>query len=311
MVGKLKNTIDRLIGNPEPFGNRVLWKLYFFEMDKLMRSHFRNDPAKRDTVILASSGRAGNTLFRFVWMNVISLKELGGREVDFRLLYDALPFDGYFSDYKKEWNFKSLPCILKTHCMHSDRHLGFRAVHFFRNPLDNMVSGYEYLSRRKDGPKNADFTWIEKKIFNMPDIRFNGTFSEFLVKDFDNYCAYFKSWMNAGAVPASYDTLVSDNPLFYFDQVFKRLGLKVEEDILIKAIERSHRDKLRDKPQCEGMASLDSMHFIRDGSVGQWRKYFSDRDLCFVKERLSFHGLSNRDSFPESYRPLLINWPIP
>jgi len=306
----MMNKIIEKIKSPVSLSERVLWKLYFYNIDRLMDRYYRNDPVKRDAVILASSGRAGNTFFRFVWLNIISLKELGGREVDFEMLYDCLPFDAYFSDFKKEWKFKSLPCLIKTHCPYSNRYKNFRAVHFFRNPLDNMVSFYEYLSKRKEGPQNKDFSWIEKEIFNRPNINFKGTFREFIEKDIDRYCKYFLSWMRAGAVPASYEFLVSEDSFKYFDQIFKRLGINVEEEILRKAIERSGKEKLKNKPQCERMAQLDGIHFIRNGSVGQWKNYFSDDDLRFLFRRLSFHGLSDINSVPDQYRALLANWPI-
>ena len=310
MKSEIMKKINHVIRGPISLRERLLWKLYFFEIDRLINTHFRNDSTKRDAIILASSGRAGNTFLRFVWLNVISLKELNGKDVDFEMLYDCMPFDAYFNDLKKDWKFRSLPCLVKTHCPYSKRYRGFRAIHFFRNPLDAMVSLYEYLSNRKNGPRDKDFSWIEKKIFNRPAIAFKGSFEDYLAKDIDRYCEYFKSWMNTDAVPASYETLVSEDSFIHFDRIFKKLGIDVEEEILRKAIDRSGKEKLKNKPQCGKMAQLEGMHFIRDGSVGQWKRYFTDENLKFVSEHLSFHGLSDINSFPEQYRPLLVNWPI-
>ena len=305
----LLGKVVRVIKNPKKIYYRLLQRSFLKKQDKLFEKNFIRNREKANSIILASFQKSGNTFFRFVWMNIINLKELNIDEIDFKILDEHLPFDGFFSDIKKEWKFKSLPCLLKTHYFYSDKFKTFKKIHLFRNPLDTMVSNYHYSSKRTKGPGSENLSKLEKKYFNIPTLQFKGSFIEFIKDDFIRYCEHFKSWMESEAIPASYETLISENSVRYLREIFEKLGIQIEEELLKRAIELSGKDKLKGKVSSEMMAKLDGMHFIRDGSIGQWRDYFKEREFEYILEKLSFYGLDKMESFPREYRELLVNWP--
>jgi hypothetical protein len=312
LAGKLSSFSSKLVKalkDPRKIYYKVVWNTYLLNQDRLFIKHFVNKPNGQDTIILASYPKSGSTFFRFVWLNIINIMELGQPEIDFNLLDDYMPFEGFYVDLKKDWPFRSLPCLLKSHSLYSKKYEKFRAVHLFRNPLDTMVSNFFYSLRRARGPEYEELSWLERKFFNLPVHRFEGSFYDFLQENFEGYCRHFKSWMSSRAVPVSYEVLTSQAALRSFSYVFEKLNFTIDDQVLREAIELSNRDRLKRKAPSKKMAKLERMHFIRDGSVGQWKDHFGERELKFVLGKLTEHGLSSSDSFPEEYRQFLLNWP--
>jgi hypothetical protein len=243
-----------------------------------------------------------------VWLNIISLLEMNGKEIDFQILDNYMPYEGFFIDLVQPWKFKSLPCLLKTHEKYSKKYANFRIIHLFRNPLDTMVSNYFYYSRRKGVPESS-FSWLEYKVLNFPYNRFKGNFHEFLIEYFDDYCRHFKSYIGTGAIPISYEILMTEKALEVLKNLFNQLGIKIDDDIIVEALKRSNPKRLKGKPHSNKMAILDGMHFIREASVRQWENFFGDREIKFASLHIK-EGHHLEASFKDNnhYRDQIVAW---
>jgi len=306
---KMINRMTKALKEPGRIYYKILWLLYKRRVNQLFKRHFINNPDKKSAVILASYPKSGNTFFRFVWLNIISLLEMDGKEIDFQILDNYMPYEGFFMDLVQPWKFRSLPCLLKTHEKYSQKYASFRIIHLFRNPLDTMISNYFYYSRRKGVPK-SNFSWLEYKILNSPYNRFTGSFHEFLNEYFDDYCRHFKSYIDTEAIPISYEILMSEKATEVLKNLFNRLGVKIDDDIIIaEALKRSNPKRLKGKPHSNKMAILDGMHFIREGSVRQWENFYNKRDMEFVHEKMRYYGLQI-DNLPKKYKYYVKHWPV-
>lgn len=296
----------KVFKEPRRIYYKMLWMIYKHKVNSLFKRYFINNPEKNNTIILASYPKSGNTFFRFVWFNVISLLELDGEAIDFEMLDSYMPYEGFLNDLVRQWNFKSLPCLLKTHEIFSEKYSKFRIIHLFRNPLDTMISNYFYYSRRK-GVAKGDFSWLEYKILNSPYNRFKGSFFEFLAENFDDYCRHFKSYIGTEAIPVSYEILMSEEAVKVLKDLLIQLGIKVEDDIIVEALKRSDPKNLKGKPHSSKMAILDGMHFIREASVRQWENFYGYREIDFVLKKMEYYELKP-DYLPDKYKQHLSEW---
>lgn len=295
--------------NPSLVRKVILAHIYEYKRKKLFDKFFGNGN-KANSVVLASYPKSGNTLFRFIWMNVINeLDNLNLISIDFNVIDTYLPNDQYFSDIRSEWPFTSLPCLIKTHRDYDEQYKGKQAIHLFRNPLDTMVSSYHYFSRRTGGPVDASISWLERQCFNSIG-QYNGTFEEYIRENFDSYCSHFVSWMRQNTIPLSYESIITEKSQQVISDVFSCLGCQISEDVISKAIINSQREKVKKFSPSGKMASLDGLSFVRDGSCNQWVDYFQESDLAFVKESMKKYKLHRLSCYPSTYRSHLKSWEI-
>lgn len=153
-----------------------------------------------------------------------------------------------------------------------------KVLHLYRNPLDYAVSNffytYEYRSSRAgrvSGP--VETLWIHLAQY---------------AKSYVSYRDAVKSG-NSNIYRLSYEELIT-NPNTCFSRVLDWLGVKVNPDALATAAQYSHRDTIRSMEEQDGplvyMIEDFTGTFVRDGSIGQWKQYFSPTDLDKVQEQL-------------------------
>jgi|GEM_PF-5827971 len=296
----------RKILHPRSLYNSLLWKLHVYRCRHLFARYYLNSPDKQNAIIIGSYPRCGSTYFRLLWFNIIAIQEIGSINVDFDLMEKNMPFEGYYNDLRQTWLYETLPCLLKTHLRYARRYKDFRAIHLFRHPLDAMISNYHYHLHRIGGP-SIPLSWIERQVFNSDEIRYSGSFSEFLRAKFDGYCSFIQTWVDSNALPLSYKSLMSNSSESCLVELFKELDVDVDETVLNKAINRSDRRNMANAARSAKMATLNGMSFIRNGTCGQWKSYCKSNDVEFVVNKLSEHNLLHPQSFPERYRTLIGN----
>ena len=289
---------------------RFLGETYYYCLNRNFKKYFIQEESKKDAVVLAGFTRAGTTFVRLIWLNIINLLERKVREIDFVVVEDEMPYENHFKDLKKKWKYKSLPCLLKTHNLYEDRHKGLKVIHLFRNPLDSMVASYDYQMKKVEGAHADSLSWLEKNYFAAFVQREERTFSEHLRDHFNSYCRFFKSWKQEGFIPVSYESLMTEDCPDVIHDVLERLGHKIDKEVVQQAVALCTKDKMKNKKMSDKMALLKHRGFIRTRYVGEWKEYFSDDDLAYVRERLAFYGLDKKELFPEEYHDLLNEWPI-
>lgn len=300
--------VGRIIKDPIYVWRKLLSLLYARKRYKLFHKHFIKGE-KQNAVLLASYPKSGNTLFRFVWMNVIALEELDGKRIDFQVLDELMPGDQFFADLEKRWDFQGLPCLLKTHssCVPEYKHPG-RVIHLFRNPLDAMISNYKYFSSRTSGPQSNQLSWLEKQVFNGLK-QYSGTLSDYISEHFDAYCEHFVSWMvRERVLPLSYEQLISKNCATVVKKTFDDLSLDVRVAVVDQAVERADRKNVKDMPASAKMAVLQGMKFVRNGNEGQWQELLGEEDVRYIRERLKAYGILPNNLDVE-YSRLVRLWP--
>jgi len=295
--------------NPYLVYKHILARIYEYKRNILIKKNFVYG-SKTNAVVLASYPRSGNTFFRFVWMNVINdLENLNISQIDFDTIDKYLPNDQYFSDIRTEWPFSVLPCLLKTHRNYGEQFKNKRVIHLFRNPLDTMVSSYHYFSNRTGGPTDPGMSWLEKQCFDSIE-RYQGTFEEFLRENFDAYCSHFVSWMGREPIPLAYETIISEKSQQVFFDTLSKLGHEIPENVINIAVNNSRMEKVKKFTSSSKMVKLKEIPFVRDGSCEQWRDYFGENDLKFVKDKLKKYELNDLSFYPAEYRPHLNSWSI-
>lgn len=292
--------------NPEKAYLNLLARYYEKRRLNLFKRHFV-EGSKRDAVLLASYPKSGNTMFRFVWLNLINQMELHEEVIDFKLLDQYMPSDQYFSDLAAPWQFSSMPCLLKTHRPYADIFRPYRAVHLFRNPFDTMVSAYHYFSKRSGGPKSDNLSFVEESLFNSIP-KFEGSLSEYVRKNIDDYFMHFVSWMNSGAMPIDYADLTSSKAVAVLEDIFARFSIPVEVRQIELALEMSDRRRVGKYPPSSKMAKLDGIGFVRDGSVGQWEGKLSEADFELIARKLEEYGLTSNKNLPPYYARQILWW---
>lgn len=260
--------------------SRIRKKLSARDYDRQIKKYYLNHPDKQNAVILPSFPKSGNTWIRFIFANIISLSELDGRTVDYHVLSDILPADGFHDDLRRDWPYRSLPCILKTHKAHRPIFDSFRTFFLYRNPLDTMISNYNYFSSRvapaSDASK-ADRELLEGR-------RFSGDPSGYLRTNLPRWCRHYLSWKGRSTVEVSYEAMRA-NPIATCTDLLATLSCDVPTDILELAVERSdisRIQRLEDETGTSSKMAQLSGRFARSGAVGQWTDLFDRDDLDFA-----------------------------
>lgn len=288
-IRRLVVRLTRPFRDPRSLFRWLRRQYHGYRYDRRFRRDVLRDPTKEDAILLASYPKSGNTYLRFIFANVIALREMEGRLVDYHLLDEMLPTDLFEEDLSSEWEYDSLPCILKTHRSRRGVYDALRSIFLYRNPLDVMVSGFHYFRNRKAPPPAASAGGLQE----MGRERYTKSPGEYLREHIDGWCRHFRTWYDRATAVVSYEAL-KDDPLPAVRGVLEDLNLTVENDVLAEAVDRSSLERVksleRERGTSEKMAELDG-EFARSGEVGQWPEYFGDEDLRYAEERLQKHGL--------------------
>lgn len=225
-------------------------------------------------IILASFPKSGNTWMRFIWANMVSLKELGGREIDFRYLmtqmvanYDEFAFG--------EQTFDILPRLVKTHRrFQANAFEKNRSIYIIRHPGDVMSSYYEYVNSNK---KTSTFSNISDFIRD----------EEFGVRA---WCMHVKSWRKQANIVTSYEDMKRDASKAT-RQILNEFNLdSISDPVVEEAVRRSSFEKLREIEEDQGRPTEKNFEagfkFMRKGKIGEWGKRLNLKDLKYIQQQV-------------------------
>tara|TARA_Y100001970_G_C14180417_1_gene829523 strand:- start:137 stop:1045 length:909 start_codon:yes stop_codon:yes gene_type:complete len=148
-----------------------------------------------------------------------------------------------------------------------------KMILLYRNPLDQIVSLYNYKIKQNHKIKHPR-DLIKKTIYEY--IR--------------NYLFIKKNINNPNAFILTYEELI-DNPKNVLIKIIKFLELPLNKNILPDVIESSSIEKVKNTEKKYNSPihlnkSNKKISFISSGNVGQWKKYFDEKDLILVKKIL-------------------------
>lgn len=178
-----------------------------------------------------------------------------------------------------------------------------RIVHVYRNPLDQAVSFFRH-SRHHVDEETRRFTDSNgrKVVFSSPSHFLFTVGLEAYLKQHLTY-VLMKRLYPDNIVMLPYENALRD-PVSHFRTILAYFGhnpRKLENgDRIRKALQLSSRRYLKDVEKKLGHVLGDdqtsrlSSH-IRDGSIGQWRQYFTEKDLEIIDDRLHAFELSLAD----------------
>jgi len=297
---------QKVIKNPGVLYTRLMWNLYIYQRNRIFAKQFVPNGPKEDAIMFGSFSKSGSTVFRLMWFNIIALSELDGMAVDFQVMEDNMPYKNLYEDLTRDWNFKTLPCLLKTHDLYDEMYDPFPLIHVFRNPIDAMISNYSYSLKRRSGP-NIKLSFFERQTLNSPSLRFEGSFYEYVETFFDFYCLHLKSWMQHDRVlPITFEGMLASNEeaTEHFQRIFSVLNLTIEESIISEAIQRSRPEHLKEAKPPKQAPDYGEKRYIRKGTIGQ-KEFCGEKERQLMMEKLTNHSLNRVEAFPKSYQSLV------
>ncbi len=239
---------------------------------------------KDSDIILATFPKSGTTWFRFIYGNLISILELDGRFVDYQLLNNELncSFDTHIYPAIK---YAKLPRLVATHQTYDERKFGKnRAIYLSRNPLDTLVSNWEY----KKG-----FKYFHDELTFKSLIRDE----QYGIRAWINH--YLK-WTAKADIVITYENL-KKNEMKEVMKIINLFSIDVPDKNTIQlAIERSRFDTIRSMEEENGLDTSakkdlkESFRFARKGQTGQGKLYFDSEDIEYVNDMLTKSGLRGK-----------------
>lgn len=250
--------------------------------------------SKSRMLILGTPGRSGTHYMRFLFANYIRL--LSGTSdgpIDSKTLNSMFPNkwgEAYFGVRTFQHPTADLGLIELDDLTHT--HDKYRApywnnskiLHIYRNPLDFCVSTfffrYEY--------RTSHVGTVVNPVEVMND-------------HLEAYAANYRSYRevagrgNSQILRVSYEDLISF-PAPTFRMILRWLGVEAKTDLVEIATKYSSRESIRKIEDRDGpidtMIDTPEGRFVRDGSIGQWKKYFQPEDLEVAQAKLARFGVS-------------------
>lgn len=236
-----------------------------------------------DDVILASFPKSGNTWFRFIWLNIVSLLELDGREIDFHIINGSLNAE-YDSHSYGSIKYDSLPRIVKTHMTCKDRFLANSNIYLMRNPGDVMISFFEYQQAQKENKNCFDdiSPFIRSPQFGI-----------------EYWCKHVSGWYGKADFIIKYEGLKKD-PFNKIVKILDRLNLykEIDDSIIKEAIKRSSFEEMRKIEEKKGRPNMaknfdEGFKFTRKGRLGEWKKRLNHSDIELINKTLKKYDLEH------------------
>lgn len=162
---------------------------------------------------------------------------------------------------------------------------GSKVIHFYRNPLDYAVSRFFFYY------KNNTDTGLT--VSNPV---------EALELELDEYVDFYRSYQQAArsgkasVLRISYESLIL-NPATCLEIILGWLGVEASQSLIETAVRYSNRETIKglnDRWEHESQPNFVGRH-INNGSIGQWKQYFSPSEVNHIQERLSGHGIRLED----------------
>lgn len=216
-------------------------------------------------MLLASFPRSGNTWVRLFLCNLISMREWGGREVDFPLLNETMPELGV-SNLLARWPHRTIPRVVKTHQRYRFVFGRKPSIGIIRDPRDVMVSYYHFLRDRKGTYNDSFGEFVRHPRYGLP-----------------SWFAHYTSWRDRWAVVARFEDMVEDTPR-EFRRILVVLDVELSDEDVHQAVARSSIGGMRRAESRATSVTRDEARFARSGASGQWKAYFSDEDIAYYLE---------------------------
>jgi hypothetical protein len=248
--------------------NNFLPTLYL----KTLRYLYPKYGLNESDIILATFPRSGTTWFRFIWSNIISILDLKGVEVDYKILNEKLNCS-YDNNYKPKVEFKSLPLLRSTHKEFNKNYFSHnKSIYIYRNPADTMVS---YFLFRKS-LVNDEYKYSFKKFIRD---------EKYGIK---KWISHFTDWKKHATVILRYEDL-RKNTFQNFKNVLNQLQIyNIEDDVIKLSIKKSNINNIqrieteKGKDRKAQLKHKTSFKFARSGEINQWPKYFNKDDLEYM-----------------------------
>jgi len=159
-----------------------------------------------------------------------------------------------------------------------------KVLHIYRNPLDFCVSTFFFAYKYRTGKTGIVADPVEVMDYHLDDYAVN-------------YLSY-RSVAQAGnshLLRLAYEDMIT-YPVPTFRIILRWLGVEADSKLVELATQYSSRESIsmiedRDGP-IDKMIDTPDAKFVRDGSVGQWKKYFQPSDLDLARSKLARFGIS-------------------
>jgi len=220
-----------------------------------------------DGVLLRSLPQSGNTWTRFMYCHLLmALHDRDADEVDFPFLDSTMPAIGA-GNVGNEWAFAPYPRPVKTHARWLPFFQENRSIGLVRDPRDVMVSYYHYQKDRNQ--------------------LFDGSFSDFIRHPrygLRRWVDHYRSWKSRWDTVVRFEDMKA-NTRNEFMEVTRFLGVQYEEEDILKAIQASGVEQVRNADEARRDHIRESSVFARKRKR-KWKRYFSDSDCAYLNNLL-------------------------
>ena len=237
-----------------------------FQPQQSKRGEAQKNRICDDDVFLVSYPKSGNTWIRFIIANLV--KSNPDEEIDFYSVARYIPELGVHDHFLAEL---PKPRIIKSHQLFNEY---FKSVvYIIRDPRDVYVSYYHYLKRRLPSNQNFSDFLREKTLFPS------------------RWHSHVQSWVDTPNVKhlLRYEDLLVD-PESEIIRLLNSLDGKMSFTIaeIKEAIKKSSFSNMKEIEQKKGRYFLNgdarkiATPFVRKGTHGDWKNYFSKSDEEFL-----------------------------
>jgi hypothetical protein len=214
---------------------------------------------------------------RFIWANILSIEEMGGKIVDFNILINRVGSEYDRHNYRYIESDK-IPRLVKTHEKYDKSKFGKnKKVYIVRNPFDVMESYHEYKRHEKSSNVSKS---ISKFIRSNLGIK--------------AWCKHVSDWLNSDAEVIRFEDM-KKNTYLAFRETFKEKGLiDVKDRIMKRAVERSRFEKISRLEELHGRPNQEmfdeDFKFLRKGKVGKFDG-FTKTDAKYIEQTIENFNL--------------------
>ena len=247
-------------------------------------------------ILICTHHKAGTHWTKYVVANYLSLmKDNNSKRVDFDSVerdFFPLRYDVYGTNStlfnNSFFEFEPVTELYWAHFNTNGMNFDYfdRVIFQCRNVFDAMVSKYHY-----------DYKKLEKES-QLSEGNFNA---------FSLYPSYVKQWVkNVNGMTSLVDSdpekfyihcydHLWENPVDGFSQMFRHfLGDKVDNELIVKSVERSSISKVRDDEKSrkapivgatyvkDSYGDIKKYSFTRSGKTGQFHSYFSEEEVIKI-----------------------------
>jgi hypothetical protein len=211
----------------------------------------------------------------------VSLKEMGGRRIDFHYLMNDMiaNFDSYQFG-RDEYN--TVPRLVKTHSKYCEKSFGNnRSIYILRHPGDVMSSYFEYVNSNKHQRSFESISeFIKSDVFGV-----------------ESWCKHVKTWKDNTDVLVKYEDMKRDAPSV-IENIFNKFNIdNIESNIVNEAVKRSSFERLEKIEKRKGRPTQDKFsddfQFMRKGEIGGWTEKMEEDDINYIYSKLKKEGLGN------------------